>query len=220
MTGTQFGAIQFHLWRMFPLFAAVLRCGWGIRKYSGTDMIRNTTTSWGSVSRWFHWGLALAIIGMIGFGWWMNHIPARADKFFYRSIHADIGYVILLLSVLRLVWRAVNPTPALPVETSRWQKIAAHVSHGALYLVVVLVAMLGWAHSGARTPNYSNFFGLFNVPQFTSPDKAAAGAYEDRHILFAYVLLALIAVHVIAALWHHFIRRDRVVARMVTDEAG
>ena len=58
------------------------------------------------------------------------------------------------------------------------------------------------------------------MPQFTSPDKAAAGAYEDRHILFAYVLLALIVIHVIAALWHHFIRRDRVVARMVTDEAA
>jgi cytochrome b561 len=205
---------------MFPLFAAALRCGWDIRKFSGADMIRNTRTGWGSVARWFHWGLALAILGMIAFGWWMNHIPARADKFFYRSIHADIGYVILLLTVLRLVWRTINPTPTLPAETSRWQKIAAHVSHGALYLVVILVAMLGWAHSGARTPNYSDFFGLFNVPQFTSPDKAAAGAYEDRHILFAYVLLALIAVHVIAALWHHFVRRDRVVARMVTDEAG
>lgn len=183
-------------------------------------MIRNTRTGWGSVARWFHRGLALAILGMIGFGWWMNHIPARADKFFYRSIHADFGYVILLLTVLRLVWRVFNPTPALPAETSRWQKIAAHVSHGALYLVVILVAMQGWAHSGARTPNYSDFFGLFNVPQFTSPDKAAAGAYEDRHIFFAYVLLALIAAHVIAALWHHFVRGDRVVARMVTDEAG
>jgi cytochrome b561 len=183
-------------------------------------MIRNTSNGWGSVSRWLHWILALAIIGMIGFGWWMNHIPARPDRFFYRSIHADIGYLILLLTVLRLVWRVINPTPAMPAETSRWQKIAAHVSHGALYLVVILVAVLGWAHSGAHTPDYSNFFGLFNVPQFTAPDRAAAGAYEDRHILFAYVLLALIVVHVAAALWHHFIRRDRVVARMVTDEAG
>ena len=184
-------------------------------------MIRNTTTGWGSVARWFHWGLALAILGMIAFGWWMNHVPARADKFFYRSIHAEIGYRDPAAhGAARLVWRGLNPTPALPAETSRWQNIAAHVSHGALYLAVILVAMLGWAHSGARTPNYSDFFGLFNVPQFTSPDKAAAGAYEDRHILFAYVLLALIAVHVIAALWHHFVRRDRVVARMATDEAG
>jgi len=183
-------------------------------------MIRNTKDGWGSVARWFHWGLALAIIGMIGFGWWMNHIPARADKFFYRSIHADIGYMILLLTVLRLAWRAINPTPALPTESLRWQRIAARVSHGALYLVVILVAMLGWAHSGARATNYSSFFGLFNVPQFTSPDKAAADAYEDRHIFFAYVLLALIVIHFVAALWHHFIRGDRVVARMVTDEAG
>lgn len=128
--------------------------------------------------------------------------------------------MILLLTVFRLVWRLVDPAPAMPAGTSRWQKVAAHVSHGALYLAVIVVTLLGWAHSGAHAPDYSDFFGLFHVPQFTAPDRAAAGVYEDRHILFAYVLLALIAIHVIAALWHHFIRRDRIVARMVTDEAG
>ena len=183
-------------------------------------MIRNTVSSWGSVSRWFHWVLGVTIIGMIAYGWWMNHFPARADRFFYRSIHADIGYVVLLLTVLRLVWRGVNPTPALPDETPRWGRILARVSHGLLYLVTILVAMLGWAHSGARTPNYADWFGLFQVPQITSPDKVAAGAYEDRHIFFAYVLLALIALHVVAAAWHHFAKRDRVLLRMVDGEAG
>ena len=48
-------------------------------------MLRNTTTSWGSLSRLFHWVLGFAIIGMIAYGWWMNHFPARADRFFYRS---------------------------------------------------------------------------------------------------------------------------------------
>ena len=57
------------------------------------------------------------------------------------------------------------------------------------------------------------------MPQFTSPDREAARAYEDRHILFAYVLLALIAVHVIATAWHHYIRRDRVATRMMAGEA-
>ena len=61
--------------------------------------------------------------------------------------------------------------------------------------MTILVAMLGWAHSGARTPNYSDWFGLFHVPQITSPDKEAARLYEDRHIFFAYVLLALIVIH-------------------------
>jgi cytochrome b561 len=183
-------------------------------------MMRNTGSSWGSVSRWFHWILGSAIIGMIAYGWWMNHFPARPDRFFYRSIHADIGYVVLLLTVLRLIWRGVNPTPDLPADTPRWSRILARISHGLLYVVTIVVAVLGWAHSGARTPNYADFFGLFQVPQFTSPDKVAAGAYEDRHIWFAYGLLALIVLHVAAALWHHFGKRDRVLSRMAGSEAG
>lgn len=183
-------------------------------------MIRNTVTGWGSVSRWFHWTLAAAIIGMIGFGWWVNHVPARPDRFFYRSIHADIGYVVLLLMVLRLAWRAANPMPVLPADSARWTRIAAGISHAALYLITILVAILGWAHSGAHAPDYSSFFGWFHVPQFTAPDREAARAYEDRHILFAYVLLALIAVHVAATAWHHYVRRDDVASRMVARNAG
>jgi cytochrome b561 len=183
-------------------------------------MIANTKSSWGSFSRWFHWGLGIAIIGMLAYGWWMNHIPARADRFFYRSIHADIGYVILILMVLRLIWRIFNPVPAPPEGTPRRQRILALVNHWTLYAVTFLVIMLGWAHSGARTQNYSDFFGLFHVPQFTSPDREAARAYEDRHIFFAYVLLALIAIHLLAAIWHHFIKRDRVTARMIDGMPG
>ena len=178
-------------------------------------MIRNTIWSWGSVARLFHWVLGGLIIGMLAYGWWMNHIPARPDRFFHRSIHADIGYVVLLLTVVRLIWRGVNPTPTLPTDMSRWQRIAARTSHSALYAVTILVAVLGWAHSGAHTPDYSNWFGLFHVPQITSPDKATAAAYEDRHIFFAYVLLALIVIHIAATAWHHFLKRDRVASRMI-----
>jgi cytochrome b561 len=184
-------------------------------------MIRNTTKSWGSVARAFHWIIGFALIGMLAFGWWMNHIPARPDRFFYRSIHADVGYMLLVLTMLRLAWRAINPSPALPSGTPGWQRIAARVGHGALYLVTLIVIFLGWAHSGARPQgDYGSFFGLFHVPQFTSPDKATADAFEERHIFFAYVLLALIGLHLVAAAWHHFIKRDRVAARMVDGEPG
>jgi cytochrome b561 len=182
-------------------------------------MLRNTALRWGIVSRWFHGILGIAIVGMIAYGWWMNHIPARPDRFFHRSIHADVGYAVLLLTVLRLVWRGVNPTPALD-EVPRWHRVVARLSHGLLYLVTIVVALLGWAHSGAHTPDYADWFGLFKVPQFTSPDKAAAGVYEDRHIFFAYVLLALIVIHIGAAVWHRFVRRDGVVARMFGGAAG
>ena len=183
-------------------------------------MIRNTPSSWGSVARLLHWVLGFTILGMLAFGWWMNHIPARPDRLFYRSIHADIGYVVLLLTVLRLIWRTMNPTPPLPSDTPRWQRIAARISHGAIYAAVIFVTMLGWAHSGAHTPDYSSWFGLFHVPQITSPDKAAADAYEERHIFFAYVLLALIVIHLAVAAWHLFIKRDRVTARMIDGAPG
>ncbi|HET7885583.1 MAG TPA: cytochrome b [Bradyrhizobium sp.] len=184
-------------------------------------MIRNTTKSWGSLARAFHWIIGLTILGMLAYGWWMNHIPARPDRFFYRSIHADIGYMLMVAMVLRIIWRMINPIPALPPGMPGWQRIAAHVSHGALYLATFIVIFLGWAHSGARPQgDYGSFFGLFHVPQFTSPDKATADAFEDRHIVFAYVLLALIVIHVLATAWHHFIKRDRVAARMMDGQPG
>jgi cytochrome b561 len=178
-------------------------------------MISNSRTSWGSISRLFHWGLGFVIVGMIAYGWWMNHVAARPDRFFHRSIHADIGYVVLLLMVIRLLWRSINPVPALPADTPRWRRIAARLSHGALYGVTILMAMLGWAHSGAHKPDYSDWFGLFRVPQFTSTDKASANLYENLHIYLAYVLLALIAIHVAAAIWHHVVKRDAVTVRMI-----
>ncbi len=178
-------------------------------------MLRNTRTGWGSTSRAFHWLLGVLIIGMLAYGYWMNHFAARPDRFFHRSIHSNIGYVLLLLLVLRIVWRVFNPSPALPNGTPRWERVAAWINHAALYVVTFVVAMLGWARSGARTPDYSSWFGLFRVPQFTSPDKAAARVYEENHILGAYILMGLVAIHILAALYHHFYKRDRVLLRMV-----
>src|SRR5438132_552015 len=85
----QFAGQGYHAVRFSPLKAR-------------DEMIRNTSSNWGIVSRWFHWGLGIATIGMMAYGWWMNHIPARPDRFFHRSIHSNIGYAILLLMVLRL----------------------------------------------------------------------------------------------------------------------
>ncbi|MBN9585659.1 MAG: cytochrome b [Afipia sp.] len=176
---------------------------------------KNVPNGWGAVSRAFHWIMGLLIIGMLAYGWWMNHIPARPDRFFHRSIHADIGYVLLLLLALRLIWRAFNPAPPLPAGTLAWERGLARLNQALLYLFTFVVAILGWSHSGAHMPDYSSFFGLFRVPQFTSPDKTAARQYENWHIYMAYVLLALVVLHTLAALYHHFIRRDGVLVRMV-----
>lgn len=183
-------------------------------------MLRNTRTQWGSLSRAFHWTLALLVVGMLSYGWWMNHMVAdRADRLYHREIHADIGYIVLLLMVLRLIWRRINPVPALPTDAPRWERMSARVSHFALYAVTIVVALLGWAHSGAHKPNYANWFGLFDVPQFTSENKANAQLFEDWHIWGAYLLIALVTIHILAALFHLFVRDDNVVARMTMGDS-
>lgn len=182
-------------------------------------MIRNTTRTWGLVARAFHWILGLAIIGMLAYGYWFNHYAARPDRFFHRSIHADIGYVILLLMVARLIWRGLNPVPALPDGTPAWERALAHINHWALYVTTIVVALLGWAHSGAHKPDYADWFGLFRVPQFTSENRDSARFFEHWHIWLAYVLIGLVVLHLLAALYHRVIKRDDVVARMVSGES-
>ena len=185
-------------------------------------MLRNTSTNWGSLSRWFHWILGIVIIGMIAYGWWMNHFPARADRFFYRSdpcryrlrraaAHRDPAD----LARHQPDTGAARRHPAMAADRLTRQPLGALSRHhpGG-------DAGLGAFRRTSANQNYASFFGLFNVPQFTSPDKVAAGAYEDRHIFFAYVLLALIVLHVAAAAWHHFIRRDRVAMRMVSSASA
>jgi cytochrome b561 len=190
------------------------------RRFTGGDnMLNNTTRSWGKVARVFHWVLGVAIIGMIAYGWWMNNFPARADRFFYRSIHADIGYLVLLFTALRLIWKVLNPTPALPAGTPVWERAFARLNQWSLYVLTFVVGMLGWAHSGAHKPDYADFFGLFRVPQFTVENKQNARDLEHWHIYMAYTLLALIALHVLAALYHRFIKKDGVLERMVDGRA-
>jgi cytochrome b561 len=181
-------------------------------------MLRNSATTWGTLSRALHWVLGIAIIGMLAYGWWMNHMVPKPDRLFHRSIHADIGYVVLLLMVVRLIWRGVNPVPALPDGTRAWERALARINLWALYLTTIVVALLGWAHSGAHKPDYADWFGLFRVPQFTSENRDNAHFFEDWHIWIAYVLIGLVVLHLLAALYHRVIKRDRVVARMVTGE--
>ncbi len=167
----------------------------------------NSSTDWGWLARAFHWVLGAAIIGMLAYGWVDEPPAARLDRFFHRSIHADIGYLVLLLTVLRLLWRGVNPTPALPADTPAWQRVAARVSHGALYAIATpsSVAVLGWAHSGAH---HARLFQLLPACSTfrRSPrlDKASAQAYENLHIYVAYFLLALVVLHLAAVAFHQF----------------
>jgi cytochrome b561 len=181
-----------------------------------------------------HWAIALGIIGMIPLGWWMtDHIkdPSQAARAFKAyQLHKSIGLTILTLSVLRLIWRLTHRFPELPPHMPGWEKAAARISHILLYALMILMPLTGWIyvsagwnvdmHAPFAVPTF--WFGLFQWPHIPGLAEAsdatrasAAGTSMAIHSTLAWGAIILVALHAAAALKHHLIDRDDVLARMV-----
>ena len=174
---------------------------------------RNTTRSWGSLSKAFHWLIVLLIINQ----WW---IASRADelkglaKLETLALHKSFGMTILMLAVLRLLWRLVNPTPDLTVETRRWERVLARISHVLLYALIFAMPLTGWMMSSAK--NYPvSWFKLFQFPDLVAPAEQTFHQMHDLHHLLFDVLVGVALLHVAGALKHHFIDRNDVLKRML-----
>lgn len=173
---------------------------------------RNTDAAYGSVAKFFHWLLFLLIITMLVYGYLLSYIPKEYAGLAYNT-HKLIGLLILTLMVLRALWAFTNPRPPLPQNTLPWQKIAERVVHYGLYAVIFIIPLSGWLGSTAagKAPHLGDL--TFNFP--IKFDKATVAPAFDIHEKLAIVLIALISVHVLAALYHHFIRKDDVLLRML-----
>jgi len=178
-------------------------------------MIRNTVDSWGWPARTLHWIIALGVIGLFAFGLWMKEVPARPDRPYFYAIHASIGISILALMLLRLAWRLTNRPPAAPQGVPHWQHAASRISHGLLYVLSFATLVVGWLLSGTmRQPIELKAFGVVPVPPLLE-GRTYHELLETAHEYLAYALIALVIVHAGAALYHHFIRRNVVLRRMV-----
>jgi cytochrome b561 len=178
-------------------------------------MIRNTLEGWGWPTRALHWIVAVMVLGLIAHGLWLEEVPDDAAGF-QLWLHAAVGISLLALAVVAFVWWLVNRVPAEPAGTPRWQGLAAHAAHWGLYALIFGVTLSGWALTGTlRTPVPIDLFGVIPVPQLTSAGSGGHEFLEEAHELLANVLIALVAVHVVAALYHHFVLRDGVLLRML-----
>jgi len=165
-----------------------------------------------------HWLLAVALLGMIGLGWYMADLPFSPQRLKLYNWHKWAGITILVLSALRLGWRMTHRPPELPSEIEsampRWQMVAFHATHHGLYALFFIVPLLGWAYSSA-----AGFpivvFGVLPLPDFVPADKALAEMIKPWHGYAAFLMLLLIAAHVGAALKHQFIDRDGLIGRML-----
>ena len=169
-------------------------------------------------ARRFHWWVvaALAIqfpvgIAMVIRGSWYNIWDTLTNSMY--STHKLLGVIIFFLAVFRLVYRLTHGAPAPEQSLLPWQRILSHVNHWSMYAMLLLVPILGWY--GVQLYPALGVFGLFSLPAIVAPDNAASGRVLQVHGLLAFVLLFLIAVHVSAAVYHHFIRKDGVLTRML-----
>jgi cytochrome b561 len=174
--------------------------------------IRNTTSTYGVVAKFFHWLIFLLLFSNITFGFFLDSIPKDWQGFSY-NLHKLIGLSILALMVLRLLWALTNPKPALPFNTKPWERWAERLVHWFLYLVVFLIPITGWVGSVAagHPPQLGDF--KFDLP--ITPDKALVDTSFELHEVLAITLIVLFSIHVLAALYHHYIRKDDILRRML-----
>ena len=178
-------------------------------------MMGNSEIAWGWPAKLLHWVGAILIVLLLGHGWWMTHFAPRPDRLAHYAGHAGLGYDLLALLVLRLLWRWTHAVPALPADMPRWERIAAHASHYGLYLLMFATTVTGWALAGAmRTVLSKDAFGMTVPMIYLSQDRPMHDLLEDTHKILAYVLATLVVVHVAAALRHQFVKRSSVFRRM------
>ena len=164
-----------------------------------------------------HWVLGFALIGLFGVGIYMTGLPFSPQRLKLYNWHKWAGVTILVLSALRLLWRATHRPPALPSAMADampgWQKLAHHGTHGLLYTLFFAVPLIGWAYSSAAGFPIV-FLGLWQLPDFVPVSKELAEAIKPWHQITAFAMAGLVLLHVAAALKHHLIDRDGLLARM------
>ena len=174
--------------------------------------LKNTVTTYGSVTKFLHWLIFFLLLFMVTLGYFLDSISKESQPLAY-NIHKLTGLTILVLMILRAIWAYTNPKPRLPFGTLPWQRTAEHVVQILLYLVVLAMPIVGWIGSVAsgRPP-------LVGDVSLTLPialSKVLAKTMFEIHSLLAIVLIVLVSIHVLAVLYHCFIKRDNVLRRMM-----
>jgi cytochrome b561 len=170
-----------------------------------------TRAAYGRVARGFHWLMAALLVWQFGVALTM----VRLSEDWYHSLsfwHESTGVTLLALVTLRLVWRLIHPPP--PLDVPPLMRLAAHANHAGLYVLLFAIPIVGTLMNDAlnfpTTP-----FGLFTLPHLIAPDRERGFFLLAVHFWLGMALLALFAMHVSAALFHHFVLRDGTLRRML-----
>ena len=190
-------------------------------------MIRNDASHWGLVTRSLHWLMALMIAVQVPLGfqmvkaydaWLAGHGDTELVMALSRA-HNTNGFLILILVVLRLSWRLNNPTPEMPAALAAWQRLTARATHTVLYGLLIVFPLTGWATLSAYDGKFPIFFFGWDhvfriVPQVKKGAPFDSDFFTTIHVTCWKIGAVVISMHVIAALWHQFVRKDGLLKRM------
>lgn len=176
--------------------------------------IKNAADRWGVVSLGIHWLTVILVLCLAFVGLLMDELPNSPTKVQVYALHKSFGLTVLALTVLRLLWRLVvgvpQPVPGVP----RWQTAVAKLTHGALYVVLLAMPLSGWLYNSASGFPLK-WFGLFPLPKLSGYDPDVKHFALAVHETLFLVLAAIVTLHALAALKHHYLDHDRTLARML-----
>ena len=176
-------------------------------------MLKNTTESYGIITRLLHWIVGLAIITMLCVGFYMADLEPSDQKWQIYSLHKATGVLVLALVIIRFSWRLINIIPDLPKTIPNLQAVGYRIGMKLLYLFMFLMPSSGILmslYSAKAIPVY----GMFTIQAFEE-NKELATIFHTTHVYSGIALACIIAFHASMAIYHHFIVKDRLLVRMI-----
>jgi cytochrome b561/polyisoprenoid-binding protein YceI len=163
--------------------------------------------------------MALLVLTLLSVGFYMVSLDPAPFKFEVYGMHKSLGLTVLLLAVLRLMWKFTNPRVESLATHKPWEKTLAHIAHFLLYAALFIMPFSGWLMSSAGDFPVI-FFGKFDVPDLMPKNEDAFEFLRDFHEIFAFVIIAVVGLHMAGAFKHHFIDRDETLQRMTSRRVG
>lgn len=176
--------------------------------------IRNTATTWGGPAKALHWIIAIGVFILIYLGLEQAGMGPGDEKSEIRFIHASIATVLLILMTIRVVWRFMNSTPAHPDAMPVWQRMMASLVHWGLYITVFGQLIAGAMMSGTAGRGLP-LFNRVSIPLPIAKSEEGHEFWEEVHEFAWKPLAAIIAIHILAALYNHFVLKNDVLKRMI-----
>jgi cytochrome b561 len=171
------------------------------------------TQTYSMPTRVLHWLTVLALVGTSILGFYFSDMPRGTEKSELIRLHASLGVLVLGLVLTRVGFRFAKKSPPPLEPKARVQNIAAHAVHGLLY--IGLLVIVGGGMWTLFTVGWSvPFFGLFEIPTWYERDMALHHFYEEIHVTAWWVVTGLVALHVLAALFHKYVKKDATFSRM------